>query len=95
MIHRWVRLTINPTDKTKFLDILREYHHNVRAFPGCKSLLLSAEPNGNVVITYSVWDDEASLAEYRRSEMFKAFWLKIKPFFIDKPLAYSTKEVSW
>ena len=45
--------------------------------------------NPEIFFTYSYWNDEQDLENYRKSELFKTVWAKTKMFFNDKPLAWS------
>jgi heme-degrading monooxygenase HmoA len=41
------------------------------------------------MITFSKWENEELLNEYRNSEVFKETWALVKPLFIEKPFAFS------
>ena len=95
MIHRFVKLNIKEECRDGFNQILKNYHHNVPKFEGCLFLNLLAEPNSNLVITYSGWESEERLELYRKSELFINFWKSIKPFFAQKAEAYSTFKIEF
>lgn len=40
--------------------------------------LLQDDENPNIVFTYSEWDSEEDLDNYRNSEAFRGYWPKIK-----------------
>jgi heme-degrading monooxygenase HmoA len=42
-------------------------------------------------MTYSIWDSEEALNNYRDSELFGELWPKIKPWFAAKAEAWSVK----
>jgi heme-degrading monooxygenase HmoA len=46
-----------------------------------------------VFFTYSFWNAEANLEQYRNSELFKAVWAETKPLFNAKPEAWSVDKV--
>ena len=48
----------------------------------------------NVIFTYSWWDSEDDLNNYRNSELFKDVWSKTKILFNKKPEAWSTKKIN-
>ena len=40
-------------------------------------------------MTYSVWDDEKTLENYKNSALFESIWTNIKVWFDAKPEAWS------
>jgi heme-degrading monooxygenase HmoA len=44
-------------------------------------------------MTYSIWDSEEVLEQYRDSELFKSVWTFTKTLFSDKPTAFSAKKI--
>ena len=47
----------------------------------------------NVLFTYSHWEDEESLNNYRISETFKEVWPQTKALFAAKPQAFSLEKL--
>ncbi len=47
-----------------------------------------------IFFTYSKWESEQDLDEYRRSELFQLVWGKTKMMFADKPEAWSLEKKS-
>jgi heme-degrading monooxygenase HmoA len=47
----------------------------------------------NVFFTYSIWDSEDHLYQYRKSVTFKEIWSKTKPLFCNKAKAWSVEEI--
>ena len=93
MIKRIVELTFQPDRIDDFLAAFNESKSFIRGFPGCHSMeLLRCIQPDNVFFTYSIWDDEAALDAYRRSELFRSTWSRTKPLFADSPQAWSTVE---
>jgi heme-degrading monooxygenase HmoA len=43
--------------------------------------------------TYSYWQDEVSLNNYRKSALFEVVWPKTKAMFDQKPIAHSLEKV--
>ena len=68
----------------------------IRASKGCSLLeLYQDKTNPEIFFTYSYWEKEEDLENYRNSALFKDVWAKTKVFFNDKPLAWSVdKKVS-
>ena len=44
-------------------------------------------------MTYSHWESESALNQYRDSELFKSVWAFTKTLFSDKPVAFSSKKL--
>jgi quinol monooxygenase YgiN len=62
----------------------------IRASKGCTLLELYQDKNNpDIFFTYSYWNKESDLENYRNSDLFKDVWAKTKVFFNDKPLAWS------
>ena len=67
---------------------------SIRAFDGCNFLELYRDQNNrNVFFTYSYWDDENALNNYRHSELFEKVWAETKILFNDKPEAWSVDKI--
>ncbi|RDV15847.1 antibiotic biosynthesis monooxygenase [Pontibacter diazotrophicus] len=94
MIVRIVRMTFKPENTEEFLEIFRSSKEKIRAFEGCKHVELLQDVNTpNVYSTYSLWESEAHLNEYRNSELFGQVWPITKKLFADKPQAWSYTSV--
>ncbi|WP_162052674.1 putative quinol monooxygenase [Pontibacter pamirensis] len=90
MITRIVRMTFTPEKTEEFLEIFRSSKEEIRGFEGCKHVELLQDVNTpNVYSTYSLWDSEGHLNEYRNSELFGQVWPKTKKLFAAKPQAWS------
>ena len=77
-----------------FLKIFEEHKHKIRNFEGCQHLaLLQDYHQSNVLLTYSHWNDDQALNNYRHSPLFKNVWTLTKPLFCDKPIAFSVKHL--
>ncbi len=81
----------------KIQDFLSNFEKNkeaIRSFEGCHHLELWQDENSpNIFMTYSHWDSEAALNNYRDSELFKSVWAYTKTLFSDRPTAFSSKKV--
>lgn len=90
MIKRIVKLSFRADELDAFRAIFEESKAKIRAFEGCHhvELLQGIQPN-NIFFTFSIWESEAALNEYRHSELFKKTWAKTKALFSDKPEAWS------
>jgi heme-degrading monooxygenase HmoA len=95
MIKRIVKLTFQPEKTTDFEAIFESSKTLIRSFPGCQHLELWRDKNNpEVFFTYSYWEDEAALEQYRHSELFKRTWAKTKALFGGKPEAWSVEVAS-
>jgi quinol monooxygenase YgiN len=94
MITRIVRKKVAPENVTTFQNYFKESFTKIRNFSGCCDLSLHTDINEKgVVITFSRWESEAHLNDYRDSDVFKLTWEKVKPLFIAKPEAFSMEEL--
>lgn len=76
-----------------FLKNFEEHKNSIRNFEGCKKLVLLQDvAKANVFFTYSWWQGEAYLEQYRKSELFKGVWTFTKTLFSAKPEAWSLNE---
>ena len=95
MVKRIVKLSIESNKKTKFIDLFQENQHLISSFDGCISVELVKDINSNnIFFTYSLWENENALNNYRNSTLFKGIWSKTKTFFCDKPEAWSLQSIT-
>ena len=82
MIKRLVTLHIRTKQVEEFITFFTEHQHAIANSPGCISLQLYQDhQNLDVFYTWSEWKSLASLEAYRKSELFKMTWSKVKPMF--------------
>lgn len=90
MITRIVKMTFRPDAVADFVTVFNNSKHLIRGFEGCQYLeLLREKAEGNVFFTYSRWDDESCLENYRHSELFATTWANTKIHFAAKPEAWT------
>lgn len=95
MIIRLVKMTFRETEVKNFLQVFETSKNQIRAFPGCHHVeLLQDVTAKNIFFTYSIWDSEDALEQYRNSELFKKVWKQTKALFEKKAQAWSTTSVS-
>ena len=96
MFVRIVKMSFQPEKIDNFLANFNEKKEFIRNSKGCRLLeLYKDKTNPNIFFTYSYWETEEDLENYRNSDLFKGVWAKTKVLFNDKPLAWSVnKEVS-
>ncbi|MCC7051377.1 MAG: antibiotic biosynthesis monooxygenase, partial [Bacteroidia bacterium] len=82
MIIRIVKMSFKPELVNDFLLVFNANKNKIRNFEGCKHLsLLQQTDEPNVLFTYSHWNSEKDLENYRNSELFKNTWIKTKILF--------------
>lgn len=93
MLIRIVKLHFQDDKIEEFLTFFDTIKNQVNTFPGCQGMKLLRDINTpTIVMTYSHWENEAALDAYRTSDTFGLIWPKIKPWFSEKPQAWSVKE---
>ncbi|MFD2202093.1 putative quinol monooxygenase [Shivajiella indica] len=94
MLVRVVKMTFKKDSVNDFLENFNSHKEMIRNFPGCSHLELWQDKNfENIFMTYSYWDSEEALEQYRDSELFKSVWSYTKSLFADKPMAFSAKKI--
>ncbi|WP_111671437.1 putative quinol monooxygenase [Algoriphagus litoralis] len=94
MLIRVVRMTFRPESVVSFLENFESNKNLIRNFPGCQHLELWKDHNfENIFMTYSHWESEEALNQYRDSELFKTVWSFTKALFSEKPQAFSSKKL--
>ena len=73
-----------------FLNNFEEVKHHIRNFEGNRFLELYQDKNDKrIFFTYSYWENEEALENYRKSDLFEGVWSFTKTLFSDKPEAWS------
>ena len=94
MIVRIVKMEFIPEKVDEFFQLFSEVHNKIENYPGCVHVtLLEDISTPSVLFTYSIWDDEQSLENYRKSNFFKATWARTKMLFQSRALAWSLNEL--
>lgn len=92
MINRIVKMTFDPSKTTDFLALFEATKAKIRGFEGCERLLLLRDKNHpEIFFTYSWWQSEQHLNNYRDSALFADVWARTKVLFAGKPEAWSTE----
>ena len=87
-------MSFDPAKIDEFLANFEVNKKKIRAFEGCNFLELYRDQNNtNIFFTYSYWDSETDLNNYRHSKLFKSVWAKTKTLFNDKPEAWSVNKL--
>jgi len=87
-------MTFQPEKAEAFLKLFNRSKNEIRNFEGCLSLELFQDVSSkSVFITYSRWQSEEALQQYRESDLFKETWAQVKPLFIEKAEAWTVGSV--
>ncbi len=90
MFTRIVKMEFEAENVEAFLANFEVVKSKIRNFPGCKFLELYRDKNDETIFfTYSRWNDETDLENYRKSELFKSVWSETKPKFRKRAEAWS------
>ena len=94
MITRIVKMTFKEDKIEGFLNYFPEIVNQIKAREGCINVELLHDVNDpRIFFTYSKWESEESLNEYRNSELFGKVWPKVKLWFDEKAEAWSVELV--
>lgn len=92
MLIRVVRMTFQDDKVNDFLKVFEESKEKIRSFDGCQHLELHKDYHApNIYSTYSIWENDQALDNYRHSNLFKGVWAQTKVLFKEKPVAFSNR----
>lgn len=95
MLIRIVKLSFHEDKIPAFLDNFELMKEKIRNAPGNRFLELYQDKNNkSIFFTYSYWETEEDLENYRKSELFYDIWTYTKQFFNDKPEAWSVNKLA-
>ena len=78
----------------EFIQLFDETKAKIRNFEGVQHLeLLRETKNSTIFFTYSHWNSEEDLENYRNSALFKSVWTRTKALFEEKAEAWSTNRL--
>lgn len=94
MLIRIVKLSFHLDTIPAFLQIFENSKEKIRNSDGCRLLeLYNDKSDKGIFFTYSYWDSENDLNNYRNSDYFKEVWSNTKPLFNKKPEAWSVDKL--
>ena len=94
MFVRIVKMRFQENKIDTFLKNFEEVKNHIRNFEGNRLLELYQDKNDpRIFFTYSYWEDESDLENYRKSELFGEVWKFTKALFSDKPEAWSLNKL--
>ena len=95
MIVRIVQMTFLPEMTGQFEQVFEESKQTIITFPGCLHVEMLRDVNTpEKYFTYSHWNSEADLNNYRSSDFFAATWMRTKALFAGKAQAWSLEQKS-
>lgn len=90
MFTRIVKMEFQEEAVVEFLENFKTVKEKIRNFPGCLFLELYQDKNQKAIFfTYSRWNTEDDLENYRNSDLFKKVWAQTKPLFQERAQAWS------
>ncbi|WP_277632985.1 putative quinol monooxygenase [Avrilella dinanensis] len=94
MFVRIVKMSFHEDKIDDFLANFHEVKDKIRNFEGNNFLELYQDKNNkSVFFTYSIWQNEEDLENYRHSDLFKEVWSYTKQLFNAKPEAWSVDKL--
>ncbi len=94
MLVRIVKMSFHEENIPAFLKNFEVMKSHIRNSPGNRFLeLYQDKNNASIFFTYSYWETEEDLENYRKSALFDEVWTFTKKLFNDKPEAWSVKKL--
>lgn len=96
MLVRIVKMSLHSKFIKEFQEMFEEKKDFIKNSHGCNLLELYQDKNNpTIFFTYSYWEHENDLENYKNSDFFKKVWAQTKTYFNDKPEAWSlNKKIS-
>ena len=94
MLIRIVKMSFAEENIPAFLENFEIIKEKIRNAPGNRLLeLYQDKTNQCIFFTYSYWETEADLENYRQSALFDEVWTFTKQLFNGKPEAWSVDKI--
>ena len=94
MFVRIVKMSFHEEKIPAFLENFELMKSHIRNTPGNRFLELYQDKNNpGIMFTYSYWETEDDLENYRKSALFEEVWTFTKKLFNDKPEAWSVDKL--
>ena len=94
MFVRIVKMSFHEENIPAFLENFEIVKDKIRNTAGNRFLELYQDKNNKCIFfTYSYWETEEDLENYRKSELFTEVWDFTKKLFNDKPEAWSVDKL--
>lgn len=93
MFVRIVKMSLHSKFIEEFQEMFEEKKGFIRNSKGCNLLELYQDKNNpEIFFTYSYWEHENDLKNYKNSDFFKKVWAQTKTYFNEKPEAWSVNK---
>ena len=94
MFVRIVKMSFHEDKISNFLENFEVIKDKIRNVPGNRLLELYQDKTDKCIFfTYSYWESEQDLENYRNSELFFDIWTDTKKLFNNKPEAWSVEKL--
>ncbi|MFZ4106779.1 putative quinol monooxygenase [Flavobacterium sp.] len=94
MFVRIVKMSFHEENIPAFLENFELMKSQIRNAPGNRFLELYQDKiNPEILFTYSYWETEEDLENYRKSALFDEVWTYTKKLFNNKPEAWSVNKL--
>jgi len=94
MLVRIVKMNFKEEEVENFKKLFEEKKKFIRNVEGCQFLeLYQDQQNNSIFFTYSYWENDDALQNYRHSDLFKEVWAATKAKFKGKPEAWSVNKL--
>lgn len=93
MIRRIVKMSFRPECLEAFDELFQNVKPRILSQEGCNQVELLVDIHDPTsIFTYSLWDSEDYLNQYRNTDLFSQTWQKTKEMFSEKAEAWSVVE---
>ncbi|MFH2141046.1 MAG: antibiotic biosynthesis monooxygenase family protein [Bacteroidota bacterium] len=93
MIIRIVKMEVKDSEIENFKSMIQSIQDKIESFDGCHSVNILCDKNqSNRFFSYSSWETEQHLNDYRKSEFFVEIWSEVKKFFIKEAQAWTVED---
>lgn len=94
MIVRIVKMIFQENEIEAFQKLFNQKNVKIRNVAGCQFLELYQDVDDpKIFFTYSYWENEEALENYRHSTLFREIWTATKAKFDGKPEAWSVNKL--
>jgi len=94
MFVRIVKMSFHKENIPAFMENFELMKNHIRNAPGNRFLeLYQDKKNPCILFTYSYWETESDLENYKNSALFDEVWTFTKKLFNDKPEAWSVDKL--
>jgi hypothetical protein len=86
-------MQIKDTEIENFVSLVKTIRNKILSSEGCTQVnILEDKQNPSTFFSYSLWNSEQDLENYRNSELFKGVWSEAKALFSEPAQAWSVQD---